>query len=159
MEECVLSSSHFGKKKMTYTVVNVAMPTNESASFASFINASGEIAGNVADLFVGDPVAINVNAVTWSSTGAATVLSASNGVTGLNDAGDVVGYEVIGGGQYQQALLWSVGSTEPIILNDAGGYGFDSVYAINSAGDSVASPTLETDMKEFIGLHQVLRLF
>ena len=122
---------------MAYTVVNDALPTGESGSFASFINASGEIAGggiNLTSDFA------NV-AITWSTTGAATILPGDQNsniynVTGLNDAGDVIADGSFDGAN-QQALLWTAGARSPTILNDAGGFGTDLVEALNSAGDSI----------------------
>lgn len=40
-----------GKKKMTYSVVNDALPTDASSSEGDFINASGEIAGETTETY------------------------------------------------------------------------------------------------------------
>jgi uncharacterized membrane protein len=110
---------------------------------AAGINASGEIVGSS----VGFDVA---NAVVWSPTGNATVLTGENGnyseASGINDSGEIVGSSLLvnnmGNDLDIQAVLWSTTRSRPTVLTGLGG---NESYAngINASGQIVgfSSPT------------------
>ncbi len=125
------------ESKMTYTVVNDAMPLGATSSVASLINASGETAGEA-----GGIPGMQATAVEWSPTGAATVLTDLGYeyvyVSGINASGEVLGYgyNAPNDGGAANAVLWAPGGASATILQDVGGQGQSEAWALNDAGDS-----------------------
>jgi hypothetical protein len=112
---------------MTYSVVNLSLPTGATGSGANSINASGQIAGS----YYNDG---EQAAAVWSASGAITVLSglaSSAEAVGINASGETCGN--VSNGDTQSAYLWSA-TGAATLLSDPGGEGWDQAVAINNHG-------------------------
>jgi probable HAF family extracellular repeat protein len=121
---------------VTYSVVNLTMPFEDSSSEAGAINASGEIVGEGFQAYGITPYE---NGILWSPSGTATVLQDIGGqgvsfAEAINDAGQIVGYSETANGY--EAVLWQP-TGKALVLQDAGGGGVSFAEAINDAGQIV----------------------
>jgi hypothetical protein len=123
---------------MAYTYVPLHNIGGDDHTWAGYINAAGQTAG-YSDVTKNADVS---DAVVWSTSGQATVLSNTNGndsyVNALNNKGQTVGESFTDGkhGGPPPSVLWSA-SGQVTVLQDPAGHDNDWVKALNNSGESV----------------------
>jgi len=120
-----------------YTVTVLGNPGGTTVSYATGINASGQVVGYSITTGGGE------DAVVWNGT-TPTVLGTVGGTSskaiGINASGQVAGYSYTAGNAVQEAVVWN--GTTPTVLNSLSGSG-SNAFGINDSGQVVGNDAVD----------------